>query len=87
MGRVRIGVINLLGRAYINGSDNPFSCIDSLMEEISDCRIKIVDIHAEATAEKLAMGFISTARRPPLSAHTPMFRLPTKKSCPAAQLI
>ena len=53
MGRVRIGVINLLGRAYINGSDNPFSCIDSLMEEISDCRIKIVDIHAEATAEKL----------------------------------
>ena len=57
MGRVRIGVINLLGRAYINGSDNPFSCIDSLMEEISDCRIKIVDIHAEATAEKLAMGF------------------------------
>ena len=25
--------------------------------EISDCRIKIVDIHAEATAEKLAMGF------------------------------
>ena len=57
MGRVRIGVINLLGRAYINGSDNPFSCIDSLMEDISDCRIKIVDIHAEATAEKLAMGF------------------------------
>ena len=49
MGRVRIGVINLLGRAYINGSDNPFSCIDSLMEDISDCRIKIVDIHAEAT--------------------------------------
>ena len=46
MGRVRIGVINLLGRAYINGSDNPFSCIDSLMEDISDCRIKIVDIHA-----------------------------------------
>ena len=64
MGRVRIGVINLLGRAYINGSDNPFSCIDSLMEDISDCRIKIVDIHAEATAEKLAMGLMALGIHP-----------------------
>lgn len=57
MGRVRVGVINLLGKAYINGSDNPFSCVDSMLKEIEDCKIKIVDIHAEATAEKLAMGF------------------------------
>lgn len=57
MGRVQVGVINLLGKAYINGSDNPFSCVDTMLEEIKDCKIKIVDIHAEATAEKLAMGF------------------------------
>ena len=57
MGRVRVGVINLLGRAYINGSDNPFSCVDRLLGELEDCKIKILDIHAEATAEKLAMGF------------------------------
>ena len=62
MGRVRIGVINLLGRAYINGSDNPFSYIDPLMKEIDDCKIKIVDIHAESTAEKLALGFYLDGR-------------------------
>ena len=62
MGRVRIGVINLLGRAYINGSDNPFSYIDPLMKEIDGCKIKIVDIHAESTAEKLALGFYLDGR-------------------------
>lgn len=62
MGSVKVGVINLLGRAYINGSDNPFCAVDGLLENIADCKVKILDIHAEATAEKQAMGFYLDGR-------------------------
>ena len=62
MGSYKIGVINLLGKSYINGSDNPFTIVDKLVEKISDCKIKILDMHAEATAEKLAMGFYLDGR-------------------------
>lgn len=57
MGSVQVGIINLLGNAYMENSENPFLKIDSALEEISDCKIKLVDFHAEATAEKRAMGF------------------------------
>ena len=57
MGRYKIGIINLLGKAFMNGSENPFDSVDKALEEIKDCKIKIVDFHAEATGEKRAMGF------------------------------
>ena len=41
----------------MNGSENPFDSVDKALEEIKDCKIKIVDFHAEATGEKRAMGF------------------------------
>ncbi len=56
MGSVKIGVVNLAGNAFMDG-DNPFTTVDSCLEEISDCRIKLVDFHAEATGEKRALGF------------------------------
>ena len=56
MGSVKIGVINLAGNAFMDG-DNPFTCVDRCLEEIRDCRIKLVDFHAEATGEKRALGF------------------------------
>lgn len=62
MGRVKIGVINLLGKAFMNGSDNPFDAVDKALDEIDDCKIKIVDFHAEATGEKRAMGFYLDGR-------------------------
>lgn len=62
MGRVKIGIINLLGKAFMSGSDNPFDAVDKALEEISDCKIKLVDFHAEATGEKRALGFYLDGR-------------------------
>ncbi len=56
-GFIKIAVINLIGTVYLDNNNNPFDCIDEILKEVSDCRIKIVDFHAEATAEKRAMGF------------------------------
>lgn len=54
----KIGVINLIGRTYLEPSDSPF---DAAMNEINriskTTNIIFVDFHAEATSEKLAMGF------------------------------
>lgn len=55
LGRTRICVINLSGRVYMDDCDNPFETMDRILDEV-DCKIKIVDFHAEATAEKGAMG-------------------------------
>ena len=52
----KIAVINLLGRTFINVlTENPFLCVDRILEKIT-ADIIIVDFHAEATAEKIAMG-------------------------------
>lgn len=61
MGSVKIGVINLAGNAFMDG-DNPFTAVDGCLDEISDCRIKLVDFHAEATGEKRALGFYLDGR-------------------------
>ena len=52
----RICVISLLGRTFLNVlSNNPFETIDEILKNI-DADIFIIDFHAEATAEKIAMG-------------------------------
>lgn len=63
-GRVQIGVVNLMGTVYLDALENPFDCIDrelGLLKE-AGCRILLVDFHAEATAEKRAMGFYLDGR-------------------------
>lgn len=57
MGFTKVGVINLAGAVYMDRCDNPFTAVDEVLPELSDCRIILVDFHAEATAEKRAMGF------------------------------
>lgn len=52
----RVAVINLQGTVYMDNIDNPFDCIDRLLTEL-DASVKIIDFHAEATSEKLAMGY------------------------------
>ena len=53
-----IGVINLEGRIFMQPLDSPFVRAEEILKEIrSDCDIILVDFHAEATAEKLAMGY------------------------------
>ncbi len=53
----RIGIINILGRVFMEPLDSPFQVIDLILDQIKDqCDFIIVDIHAEATAEKLALA-------------------------------
>ncbi len=54
----KIAVINLIGRVDINVlSENPFIKVNEIIDKIKDkVEIIIIDFHAEATAEKIAMG-------------------------------
>ena len=55
----KIAVINLIGRVDINVlSENPFIVVNKIIEKIQNTvDIIIIDFHAEATAEKIAMGY------------------------------
>ncbi len=55
----KIAVINLIGRTDMNVlSENPFIMINDILSELKNkADIIIVDFHAEATAEKIAMGY------------------------------
>lgn len=51
-----IGIINIMGRIYMQPIDCPFRAADEALEKIKDeADIIIADFHAEATSEKLAM--------------------------------
>ena len=54
----KVRVTNLLGKVFINdlNPSNPFDAIDAVLES-SDELIHFVDLHAEATAEKLSIGW------------------------------
>ena len=61
---VKVGVINLLGSFGMGDMieknlDNPFTIVDGLVEDLKQqgADYIFVDFHAEATAEKIAMGF------------------------------
>ncbi|MDA8083478.1 MAG: TIGR00282 family metallophosphoesterase [Nitrospiraceae bacterium] len=57
-GGIKVGVINVSGRVYMMGMDCPFRTIAPEVERISqETRIIIVDMHAEATSEKIALGY------------------------------
>lgn len=58
----KIRVTNLLGLTFMDGkSQNPFEVMDDLLEN-DDSDIHIVDIHAEATSEKIALGYYLDGR-------------------------
>ena len=55
--KYRVCVINLMGTMYLEPLDCPFKKIDGILAETEQYKIRIVDFHAEATAEKRALGF------------------------------
>lgn len=62
LGGVRIRVINLIGRCDLAwGADNPFTLADRLLEK-GQADFTLIDFHAEATSEKLAMGYYLDGR-------------------------
>ena len=53
----KVLVVNLIGRVFVGDYDCPFRAMDALLTEVRDkVQIIIVDFHAEATSEKIAMG-------------------------------
>jgi metallophosphoesterase (TIGR00282 family) len=50
-------VVNIIGRVFIGQYDCPFRAMDCFLSELkSKAKVIIVDFHAEATSEKVAMG-------------------------------
>lgn len=59
----KIGVINLLGRVFMQPVDCPFRAIKEILEDVkSKAKIILVDVHAEATSEKLALGYFLSGK-------------------------
>ncbi len=56
-GGLQVGVINLVGRIFMAPSECPFRAADAAIAELERrTRVIVVDMHAEATSEKVAMG-------------------------------
>ncbi|WP_444659640.1 TIGR00282 family metallophosphoesterase [Caproiciproducens sp. R2] len=60
MGRVQVGVINLMGTIYMESLDSPFDTADRLLADMP--KITLVDFHAEATGEKRSFGYYLDGR-------------------------
>ncbi|HKO10895.1 MAG TPA: TIGR00282 family metallophosphoesterase [Acidobacteriaceae bacterium] len=54
-------VISLQGRVFMANNEDPFRVVDALLNKIT-AKIIVVDIHAEATSEKAAMGWYLDGR-------------------------
>jgi len=60
---VDVAVILLLGRVFMDPIDCPFSAVDRTLARIAGrAKVIIVDMHAEATSEKKAMGYYLDSR-------------------------
>lgn len=55
---VPVGVINVMGRVFMTAIDDPFKVVVQQIDAMrADARVILVDFHAEATSEKVAMGW------------------------------
>lgn len=53
-----IGVVALIGRLFMKPADSPYDCIDAILPKLKNfADIIFVDMHAEATSEKVVMGY------------------------------
>ena len=63
LGRVQVAVMVLIGRCDLAwGSDNPFTTADRLLKAGDKPTFTLVDFHAQATSEKLAMAYYLDGR-------------------------
>ncbi len=60
----KVAVLSVLGQKFINLScDSPFTALDGVLRVVpSDVKIIVVDVHAEATSEKVALGWFLDGR-------------------------
>ena len=55
---VAVGVVNLLGRVFMREADDPFRAADAAVAAVrAHTPVVLVDVHAETTAEKIALGW------------------------------
>jgi len=56
---IRVAVLNLMGRVYMPPTHNcPFAAADELLSRLDDSvKVRLVDVHAEATSEKAALAW------------------------------
>ncbi|MFA5554553.1 MAG: TIGR00282 family metallophosphoesterase [Phycisphaerae bacterium] len=58
-----IAIISLLGRIFMKPADCPYSAADKIISQLSNkADIIFVDVHAEATSEKISMGYFLNGR-------------------------
>jgi len=58
VGGVPVLLTNVLGRVFMAPLDDPFRALDAVLERYDGrARVVVVDVHAEATSEKRALGF------------------------------
>jgi 2',3'-cyclic-nucleotide 2'-phosphodiesterase len=60
-GKVPYAVINLQGRVFMASNDDPFRTADNLLKQI-EAKVIFVDLHAEATSEKISLGWYLDGR-------------------------
>lgn len=58
----RLGVVNLSGDLYLYPARSPFDTVGEALEQLHGVRNVIIDLHAEATSEKVAMGWYLDGR-------------------------
>ncbi len=71
MGAVQVGIISLLGAAFMEPIANPFDAADREVHRLKEAgaHIILIDFHAEATAEKRALGYYLDGRVSALFRH------------------
>jgi calcineurin-like phosphoesterase len=58
-----VAVLSLIGRIFMKPADCPYNAVDKILPRLQqDADVVIVDFHAEATSEKIAMGYYLNGR-------------------------
>ena len=60
---VTVGILNVMGRTFMPPVDDPFRSVDAALAQFDGrTKIVVVDVHAEATSEKVALGLYLDGR-------------------------
>jgi 2',3'-cyclic-nucleotide 2'-phosphodiesterase len=53
----RLGIVNLSGEVHLQAAAPPLVAVDAALREVSHADLVLVDMHAEVTSEKVALGW------------------------------
>ena len=62
-GEHQVAVACVLGQMFMGPADSPWAAADAILEEVpSTVKVRVIDFHAEASSEKIAMGWFLNGR-------------------------